>query len=59
MPGILFSLEEDHIKMLVIHTDNMNLLDALNHYTERVDGETVWEIKAGDKYPTIIGSPDR
>ena len=45
--------------MLVIHTDNMNLLDALNHYTERVDGETVWEIKAGDKYPTIIGSPDR
>lgn len=40
-------------------TDNMNLLDTLNHYTERVDGETVWEIKAGDEYPTIIGSPDR
>lgn len=36
-------------------TRGKTLLEKLNVWTNRVEGQTVWEIKEGNDYPTIIG----
>lgn len=38
-------------------TRGKTLLEKLNVWTNRVEGQTVWEIKEGNDYPTIIGMP--
>ena len=39
------------------NTKGKTLLEKLNVWTNRCDGQTVWEIKEGADYPTIIGMP--
>ena len=39
------------------NTIGKTLVEKLNVWTNRVEGQTVWEIKEGNDYPTIIGMP--